>query len=101
MLSARRKSALRRELSAAERIPYSAHVADSVIKTSFGDYLQVFRLSGASFESTIFANPTTSLTINLGAGLAPGATSSTVTVSFANPSNARIGYTTTRFGGSF
>jgi len=51
MLSARRKSALRRELTAAERIPYSAHVADSVIKTSFGDYLQVFRLSGASFES--------------------------------------------------
>jgi hypothetical protein len=40
-------------------------------------------------------------TINLGAGLAPGATSSTVTVSFANPSNARIGYTTTRFDGSF
>ena len=40
-------------------------------------------------------------TINLGAGLAPGATSSTVTVSFANPSNARIGYTTARFDGSF
>ncbi|MEO8592957.1 MAG: hypothetical protein ABI759_06535 [Candidatus Solibacter sp.] len=40
-------------------------------------------------------------TINLGAGLAPGATSASVTISFANPSNARIGYTTTRFDGSF
>ena len=40
-------------------------------------------------------------TIDLGAGLAPGATSATVTVSFADPSNARIGYTTTRFDGSF
>jgi predicted extracellular nuclease len=40
-------------------------------------------------------------TINLGAGLAPGATSSTVTISFLNPANARIGYTSTRFDGSF
>jgi predicted extracellular nuclease len=40
-------------------------------------------------------------TIDLGAGLAPGATSAKVTISFADPTNARIGYTTTRFDGSF
>ena len=40
-------------------------------------------------------------TINLGAGLAPGATSATLTISFTDPANARIGYTTTRFDGSF
>jgi type IV secretion system protein VirB4 len=42
--------ALRRERSAAERIPYSAHVAPNVIRTDFGDYLMAFRLGGASFE---------------------------------------------------
>lgn len=40
----------RRELSAAERIPYSVHVGAEVIKTTQGDYVQVFRLAGASFE---------------------------------------------------
>jgi type IV secretion system protein VirB4 len=35
----------------AERIPYTAHVAPTVVRTVFGDYLQVFRLGGASFES--------------------------------------------------
>ena len=44
-------SALRREPSAAERIPAVAHVAPNVVKTVFGDYLQVIRLGGASFES--------------------------------------------------
>src|ERR1035438_3237841 len=39
-------SALRRELSAAARIPYSAHVTPFVIRTAFGDYLQAFRLGG-------------------------------------------------------
>jgi type IV secretion system protein VirB4 len=43
-------SAARREISTADRIPYMAHVAPQVIKTSLGDYVQVFRLSGASFE---------------------------------------------------
>ena len=47
----RHANVLRRELAAAERIPYTAHVAPSVVKTAFGDYLQVFRLGGASFES--------------------------------------------------
>ena len=49
MLSANRGSALRRESVAGERIPYSAHVCESVVKTKLGDYLQVFRLAGASF----------------------------------------------------
>jgi len=51
MVSRRRMSALRREPVAAERIPCVAHVAPNVVKTTFGDYVQVFRLSGASFES--------------------------------------------------
>src|ERR1700760_267646 len=51
MVSRRRMSALRRESVAAERIPCVAHVAPNVVKTTFGDYLQVIRLSGASFES--------------------------------------------------
>ena len=46
-----RLAALRRETVAAEHIPCSAHVAPNVVKTSFGDYLQVLRLGGASFES--------------------------------------------------
>src|SRR6185437_9114356 len=36
---------------AARHIPYAAHVAPEVLVTSAGDYLQTFRLSGASFES--------------------------------------------------
>ncbi len=51
MLSRNRMSALRREPIAAERIPCSTHVAPNVVKTVFGDYLQVLRLGGASFET--------------------------------------------------
>ena len=47
----RNGSAIRREITAAQRIPYAAHVAPSVISTVFGDYIQVFRLGGASFET--------------------------------------------------
>jgi type IV secretion system protein VirB4 len=47
----RHAAVLRREFTTADRIPYSAHVAPTVIRTAFGDYLQVFRLAGASFES--------------------------------------------------
>lgn len=43
--------AVYRERAAAEHIPYVAHIAASVVTTVFGDYLQVFRLGGASFES--------------------------------------------------
>jgi type IV secretion system protein VirB4 len=51
MLTHNRATALRREFTAADRIPYTAHVASTVVRTIFGDYLQVFRLGGASFES--------------------------------------------------
>src|SRR5882672_8703449 len=51
MLKHNRTTALRREFTAADKIPYTAHVAPTVIRTTFGDYLQVFRLGGASFES--------------------------------------------------
>ncbi len=44
-------SALRRELMAAERIPYTAQVSETVVRTVHGDYVQVFQLAGASFES--------------------------------------------------
>src|SRR5580658_2368343 len=52
MVSLRRPSALHREISAAERIPYVAHVAPLIVRTSVGDYVQAFRLGGASFESS-------------------------------------------------
>lgn len=52
MIGARnRAAALRREATAGERIPYASVVAPAVIKTLQGDYLQAFRLTGASFES--------------------------------------------------
>jgi type IV secretion system protein VirB4 len=47
----KRQSAAMRELTAADRIPYSAHVAPQVVRTVLGDYLQAFRLGGASFET--------------------------------------------------
>lgn len=50
MLSAVRSVGLRRERLAAEHIPYTAHVSETVVKTRFGDYVQGFRLSGTSFE---------------------------------------------------
>ena len=50
-MHARRTVALQRERNAAEYIPYAAHVAERVVCTSSGDYLQAFRLGGASFES--------------------------------------------------
>ena len=52
MASLRRPSALHREITAAERIPYVAHVAPFIVRTAFGDYVQAFRLGGASFESS-------------------------------------------------
>src|SRR5208283_2598765 len=51
MLDVKRSGHLRREIAAADRIPYSAHVASRVVRTDQGDYLQAFRLGGASFES--------------------------------------------------
>ena len=46
-----RASVLRRELNAAAHIPYTALVSDTVVRTTQGDYVQIFQLSGASFES--------------------------------------------------
>jgi type IV secretion system protein VirB4 len=51
MSALKHAAALRREQTTADRIPYASHVAEHVVKTTFGDYLQVFRLDGASFES--------------------------------------------------
>jgi type IV secretion system protein VirB4 len=47
----RRAKALRRELTAEKNIPYTAHVSERVVKTRQGDYVQAFRLGGASFET--------------------------------------------------
>jgi type IV secretion system protein VirB4 len=49
--SEQRPSAIRREQAAATHIPFSAHVAENLIKTLSGDFVQSFRLGGASFES--------------------------------------------------
>jgi len=46
-----REHSIRREIAAERWIPYSALIAEGVARTSAGDYLQVFKLGGASFES--------------------------------------------------
>ena len=46
-----RNKALRREASTATLIPYTVHVDECIVRTKRGDYVQVFRLGGASFES--------------------------------------------------
>lgn len=51
MLTVKGAAALRRELTAARHIPCSAHVSPHVVRTTSGDYVQVFRVAGASFES--------------------------------------------------
>ncbi|MEA2732230.1 MAG: type secretion system protein VirB4, partial [Acetobacteraceae bacterium] len=52
MRTLNRRAAARREFIAADHIPYVAHVAPHVVRTKFGDYLQTFRLGGASFETS-------------------------------------------------
>src|ERR1700727_3057944 len=52
MAALRGNAVLQRELTAAERIPYVAHVAPSIVRTGVGDYVQAFRLGGTSFESS-------------------------------------------------
>jgi type IV secretion system protein VirB4 len=47
----RKTSIVRREFIASRRIPFSAHVGAAIITTSAGDFIQTFRLAGASFES--------------------------------------------------
>ena len=46
----KRAVALRRELPASSRIPYRTHVTPHLVRTEAGEYVQVFRLAGASFE---------------------------------------------------
>jgi type IV secretion system protein VirB4 len=41
---------IRREASPVERIPYALHVSPILIRTTLGDYIQVLRLGGGSFE---------------------------------------------------
>jgi type IV secretion system protein VirB4 len=43
--------ALSREATAAQCIPYTAQLNAQVVRTRYLDYVQVFRLAGASFES--------------------------------------------------
>ncbi|MBW9105093.1 VirB4 family type IV secretion/conjugal transfer ATPase [Paraburkholderia phenoliruptrix] len=40
-----------REVPLADMIPYSTHVTDHVIKTREGDYLQIWKVAGISFEA--------------------------------------------------
>ncbi len=51
MNSFARSKAARRERVTATEIPYTAHVSKCVVKTRHGDYVQMFRLAGASFET--------------------------------------------------
>ncbi len=51
MAALSRAAQIRRESELAQRIPYAAHVAEKVVRTTLGDYVQILRLSGASFES--------------------------------------------------
>jgi type IV secretion system protein VirB4 len=47
----KRATALRRELPAAFRIPYRAHLSPHVLRTDAGEYVQIFKLDGGSFET--------------------------------------------------
>lgn len=47
----KRATAMRREMPAAFRIPYRVQLSPHVVRTEAGDYVQVFRLDGASFET--------------------------------------------------
>ena len=46
-----RRTAMNREIFGAMTIPYTSHIHENVVKTKAGDYVQGFRLSGASFQS--------------------------------------------------
>src|SRR5271156_3097446 len=47
----KRDAILRREFLLSSQIPYTAQVSEHVVRTKWGDYVQVFKLSGVSFES--------------------------------------------------
>lgn len=42
---------MKREVTATKFVPYGAHISDSVISTKNGDYLCIYKISGASFET--------------------------------------------------
>src|SRR5260221_10097411 len=46
-----RSVAARRESPAAKHIPYTAQISAHVIRTENGEFIQTFRIGGASFES--------------------------------------------------
>ena len=46
-----RSIAARRESPAAKHIPYTAQVSAHVVRTENGEFIQTFRIGGASFES--------------------------------------------------
>ena len=50
-LSLRNEKVLRREVGAADMIPFSAHIDEFVVRTRAGDYVQTLRMGGCSFES--------------------------------------------------
>lgn len=50
-MTARTVRRLRREIVAANHIPYTAHIAPQVLRTRQGWFVQAFRLSGASFDA--------------------------------------------------
>ena len=51
MPTLRRSVAVRREQPAARHIPYTAQVSTHIVRTENGEYVQGFRIGGASFES--------------------------------------------------
>ena len=51
MRSSTQANRSRREASVSDHIPYTAHVAEHIVKTTAGDYVQSFRLGGVSFEA--------------------------------------------------
>jgi type IV secretion system protein VirB4 len=51
MLAMKRGAAMRRERATADAVPYSAQLNSFVVRTLSGDFIQAFRLGGASFET--------------------------------------------------
>ena len=47
----KRDALVRRDFTVSSQIPYTAQVAEHLVRTKWGDYVQVFRLAGTSFES--------------------------------------------------
>lgn len=77
-------------------------VTNTGTTTLAGPIYVFFTLSGTvTLPDFPQANGLPYATINIPAGLAPGTTSASVAISFANPTNARISYTTKRYAVNF